>query len=108
MDLVCARELGATFNREHHGFHNRNKMVARSDYLIAFTWGESNSEPKEGGAFHTWSCWNSRWKVHIPLSTFYAKSSSTIFRFQSPTSTFTSADTDDKAISSCDIDERTS
>lgn len=44
-DFVCARELGATFSTKHHGFHNRNEMVAQSDYLIAFTWGESTSEP---------------------------------------------------------------
>lgn len=67
-DLLCARELGAIYDTRAHGFHNRNLMVAQSDYLIAFTWGDSTVEPKEGGTLHTWSNCKSRFKIHVPLS----------------------------------------
>jgi len=67
-DLVSAQGLGATLDTSYHGFHNRNKQVAKSDYLIAFTWGNSKSGPKNGGTFHTWSNCKTVNKIHVPLS----------------------------------------
>ena len=42
-------------------------MVAKSDYLIAFTWNKGNV-PKDGGTLNTWNkCKNN--KIHISLLT---------------------------------------
>ena len=49
----------------HDGFQQRNTEVAKSQFLIAFTWGEG-SEPKKGGTLDTWGKCIGR-KVHIPL-----------------------------------------
>ena len=53
-DLLCAQTLGADFDCSYHGFLNRNFQVAQSDYVVAFTWGDSDKRPKEGGTKHTW------------------------------------------------------
>lgn len=55
---------------EHRGFHGRNSEIAKSDYIIAFTWGESTAVPKDGGTCDTWrkSHAHSTKKVHVPLS----------------------------------------
>jgi len=66
-DLRCAHALGATFDCNSHGFHKRNIEVGKSDYLVAFTWGDSTTEPKDGGTLHTWKNCRSKKKVHVPL-----------------------------------------
>ena len=50
----------------HDGFQKRNTEVAKSKYLIAFTWGDSFEQPKKGGTLDTWTKCNGK-KVHIPL-----------------------------------------
>lgn len=58
--------VGAVLDTSSTGFHERNEQVAKSDYLIAFSWSEGSS-PTEGGTKHTWDlCTNT--KIHIPLS----------------------------------------
>ncbi len=49
-----------------HGFKPRNTEVAKSDYLIAFTWGESDV-PKDGGTKDTWDKATDATKIHFPL-----------------------------------------
>jgi hypothetical protein len=46
------------------GFHNRNTSIAKSDYIIAFTWGKE--QPEAGGTLDTWkkACGE---KVHVSL-----------------------------------------
>jgi len=37
------------------GFHARNRQIASSDYLLAYTWNQSNiDEPEDGGTKFTW------------------------------------------------------
>lgn len=48
------------------GFHERNKAVAQSEYLLAYTWGEGDV-PADGGTSHTWGCCTGQ-RCHIPLS----------------------------------------
>jgi hypothetical protein len=42
--------------------------VSKSEFLIAFTWGEDSFVPKDGGTLHTWKNCKSSSKIHIPLS----------------------------------------
>jgi hypothetical protein len=65
LDIDIARLMGAKIV-VHKGFHARNSVVASSDYLIAFTWGESLTEPKDGGTADTWKKSKCK-KVHVPL-----------------------------------------
>lgn len=51
----------------HQGFHARNTHVAKANYLIAFTFGESWNEPKDGGTMDTWKKFRGRHKIHVPL-----------------------------------------
>ena len=67
-DIVCAHALGAELNYQYPGFHNRNRQIGQSEYIIAFTWGESNVFPKAGGTKHTWDNSATVNKIHIPLS----------------------------------------
>lgn len=65
-ELMIAQSLGAR-TRTHGGFQARNTEVAKSDYLLAFTWAEG-TEPKKGGGTHnTWEKCRGR-RLHIPLS----------------------------------------
>jgi hypothetical protein len=65
------------------GFKNRNRMVAKCDYLIALTWGpfggnytqedsgwrnSTNAGLKDGGTAHTWNESRAPHKTHISLS----------------------------------------
>lgn len=52
-DIETARLLGAKLTA-HNGFFARNAIVAESDYIIAFTWGNSSAHPKPGGTKDTW------------------------------------------------------
>jgi len=47
------------------GFHARNTLVAKSDYLIAFTRGQDI--PTDGGTADTWKKCKSKNKVHFSL-----------------------------------------
>ena len=53
--------------RNYNGFHARNNYVAKSEYLIAFTWSESGTPKKGSGTYDTWRKCKAR-KVHIPLT----------------------------------------
>ena len=66
-DLALAQARGAVVDSSHHGFHRRNSAVAKADYLIAFTWSESDSTPKDGGTLDTWKKCRGR-KLHVRLS----------------------------------------
>ena len=50
----------------HNGFHARNKLVAESDLVIAFTWGKDS--PPAGGTKHTWDLAKDKKRIHISLS----------------------------------------
>lgn len=68
-DLLCTEALGAELCCSFSGFLNRNIQVAKCDYMIAFTWGDSYGQPKSGGTFHTWKNCKSQNKIHVPLNT---------------------------------------
>ena len=59
-----AIQLGAII-KVHKGFLQRNYFVAKSEYLIAFTWGKEDV-PKEGGTLDTWKKCQGM-KLHFPL-----------------------------------------
>lgn len=50
------------------GFHARNLQVGDVDHLIAYTFGESLFEPKDGGTLHTWKNSRAKVKQHIPIN----------------------------------------
>ena len=64
-DIEQAVLAGAVV-QEHKGFHARNEIVARSPYLVAFSWAE-NEGALTGGTRHTWNKCRGT-KVHVPLS----------------------------------------
>lgn len=72
-DFEQATQLGAVLNSEHFGFHERNKQVAKADYMLAFTAGDT--EPLAGGTKHTWSLCTGQ-KVHIGLASLPVEESS--------------------------------
>lgn len=49
----------------HKGFHSRNQHVAKSDYMLAFTFGKNH--PEDGGTKHTWNLCKGK-KFHISLA----------------------------------------
>lgn len=68
-ELAVAKSLGATINVSN-GFYARNAHVAKSNRVIAFTWGPSAAIPKDGGTLHTWNlAKTSSHKLHVPLHT---------------------------------------
>lgn len=66
-DISNAINKGAIIIDDYNGFHSRNAEVAKSDYLIAFTWS-SNGYPCDGGTLDTWKKSNSQ-KCHVDLNT---------------------------------------
>ena len=66
VDIQSALLLDATLTSSA-GFHARNALVAASDYLIAFTWGASRDQPKDGGTRHTWDLCRGH-RIHVPLA----------------------------------------
>lgn len=48
----------------HKGFHSRNQYVAKSTYMLAFSFGKDY--PENGGTKHTWNLCKSK-KFHISL-----------------------------------------
>jgi hypothetical protein len=80
-DMIAAEALGAKLDCSAAGFHKRNSLVARSDYLLAFTWGTDSKQPKDGGTLDTWNkskaMKNKRVIMrHIPLGTMPKNSAS--------------------------------
>lgn len=65
-ELERAKMLGATFDCSASGFHNRNSLVAKSEYLLAFTFG-NGQQPKDGGTMDTWKKHRGQFKIHVPL-----------------------------------------
>lgn len=66
-EIKEASTMGAILNCDEIGFHARNKRIAISDYLLAFTWKKGDT-PEIGGTSHTWDlCLGKR--LHISLST---------------------------------------
>jgi len=78
-DFVLAQTFGAQLHADNNdGFHARNKLVAqRSEYVLAFTWGESTSVPKDGGTLHTWNLCKKKQRIHVPLKQLISTLSST-------------------------------
>jgi len=73
-ELHIARSFGAKFFTDAHGFHARNKQVAAScQKLLAFTWGTSRQEPKDGGTKHTWTAASHAHRTHVPLDSLMGK-----------------------------------
>ncbi len=64
--IEIAFTLGASCHT-HDGFLTRNTEVAKSQYLVAFTW-DDDSEPKKGGTGDTWKKCQGK-KKHISLHT---------------------------------------
>lgn len=64
-DLAVARAAGARVE-VYSGFHERNAVVARSHYMIAFTWSDSDA-PDDGGTKHTWSLAGEAVRRHVSL-----------------------------------------
>lgn len=64
-EINLAIEKGITLN-VGKGFKNRNTQVAKSEYMIAYTFGEGN-EPADGGTSDTWLKSISDNKVHVSL-----------------------------------------
>jgi hypothetical protein len=59
----------------HKGFFYRNLEVGKCDYLLAFTWSQTD-KPADGGTAHTWKNSNAKTKHHITLHSFLPPSSS--------------------------------
>ena len=64
-EIEQAKQMGAQIINGVHGFHARNTNIAKSDYLIAFTWSNSNT-PIAGGTLDTWNKCTSH-KIHVSL-----------------------------------------
>lgn len=63
-EIALAIDKGAKVNI-HKGFHVRNTYVARCDYMIAFTWSDSNI-PVGGGTLDTWNkCTSVKYHVNL-------------------------------------------
>lgn len=65
VQIETCRHLGAKLE-VHDGFKKRNDSVAKSQYLIAFSWGNGEA-PSKGGTLDTWNKCEGK-KLHIPLS----------------------------------------
>ena len=65
MQIQQAIQVGAYF-KVHNGFQERNKHVAMSGKLIAFTWGEGD-KPKPGGTLNTWRLCKGH-RIHVPYA----------------------------------------
>lgn len=52
-DIQKLMEMDTTEVHVGKGFHERNGKVAKSEYMLAYTWGRGD-EPDDGGTKHTW------------------------------------------------------
>jgi len=57
--IQIAQSYGAELINVDKGFHARNAMVAKSDFLLAMTFGKG-AEVKDGGTAHTVKCYLDR------------------------------------------------
>lgn len=57
--LMIAKSKGAELIPVEKGFYARNALVAKSDFLLAMTFGKEN-EVKDGGTAHTVKCYLDR------------------------------------------------
>ena len=64
--IQLAINQGATIFDHYKGFFDRNIQVGKSQYLIAFSFSQTN-EPTDGGTFHTWKNSQSKNKIHFTL-----------------------------------------
>ena len=78
--IESSRRLGGKLD-VHDGFKKRNDHIAKSQYLIAFSWSDGE-EPTKGGTLDTWSKCTGN-KLHIPLSSVV---NSPLKTFQEPSS----------------------
>jgi hypothetical protein len=67
-EILITHELGAKLI-VGKGFHQRNKFVAQSDYVLAFTFGIGDAV-KDGGTKDTWDQAKTVNKRHVSLSLF--------------------------------------
>jgi hypothetical protein len=74
-EIELARQKGAILDTSNKGFHERNFKVGKSDYLLAFTWGDGQNVT-DGGTGHTWTNAKNAVKTHISLHTLLLKKSS--------------------------------
>lgn len=51
-DIAKSIKKGAIIDSEYSSFHQRNTIVAKSNIVIAYTWGDDY--PIDGGTFDTW------------------------------------------------------
>lgn len=51
-DIAKSIKKGVIIDSESSSFHKRNTIVAKSDIIIAYTWGDDS--PVDGGTFDTW------------------------------------------------------
>lgn len=65
-DIELAIKLGAKIIDSYNGFHKRNIIVGKCDYMIAFSFGKGN-EPTDGGTSYTWSNSNCKNKKHFSI-----------------------------------------
>lgn len=65
-DIISVQALNAVIISNYNGFLDRNKAVSKSEYIIAYTFNNSNI-PKEGGTKHTWDLSKSNHKYHFSL-----------------------------------------
>ena len=68
IEIQKAIDQGAIYHENTKGFHARNLQVGDVDYIIAYTFGESKSEPKDGGTMHTWKNSKALIKIHVPIT----------------------------------------
>lgn len=66
-DIQNGINKGLEINNKFWGFFNRNTQVAKSDYLIAFSWS-TKGEPNDGGTKDTWNKSISEHKIHVDLN----------------------------------------
>lgn len=52
-ELRMAINNGAQIDYSKHTFHARNTLVAKCDYMLAFTW--NIDKPEDGGTLDTWT-----------------------------------------------------
>jgi hypothetical protein len=62
--ITRALVKGATLIINSGGFHTRNLQVGDTDVVLAYTFGEREDYPKDGGTSHCWDNSNASVKIH--------------------------------------------
>lgn len=65
-EIDCCIKNGLKIDTESPGFFQRNSEIAKSDYLIAFSWSKLDY-PTTGGTADTWKKSKTINKIHVPL-----------------------------------------